>query len=594
MITRNPNSPSGDYVTDVLEDKQGSIWFSSPGLNKFDPSTGKFTRYRPANLPETKNDPFHISRLHQDRHGFLWLATHGRILYRFDIGRESFTEFDIGVDRPNEPQLVATSIQQDNSGIIWIGTWRGLVRVDPDTGDIRFHQRSSSRDPLAEAVYGLAFDASGALFVSYNNRLSRFDPRSQIFTHDWQWNDSGLALLPDESGLLWVATSKGLKLFDPKTGMLRALVHDPADRYSLRTNEATALRRDREGNLWVGTKGGGVSRFSQESLRFGAWRKNASGVGTLNESNVRAIHVDRYGLVWLGTYGSGLNRFEPGSGKFQYYRHDSKDPRSVARDVIFAVYEDRQGTFWAGTGAGLTRFDRKTGMYHDFESTAQSPRFYTMLEDSRGRFWLGADTTFDRRNGRFIEPKDEVDVKGYLSVHEDRQGNIWSSSSIGMRKLDTSGVSREIPLSRSIDSDGPPRVQVNFIHEDSEGTFWLATESGLVRFDPKTEEHTDYTTKEGLPDNIVQCILPDEAGNLWISTARGISRFNRKDNSFFNYSESDGLQGQFFNRKACFRDKSGWMYFGGLNGFNRFHPKQILNSSHDASARGFYQSSDQW
>ena len=128
---KNPNSPSGDYITDVLEDKQGSIWFSSPGLNKFDPSTGKFTRYRPANLPETKNDPFHISRLHQDRHGFLWLATHGRILYRFDIGRESFTEFDIGIDRPNEPQLDATSIQQDNSGIIWIGTGVDLSELIP-------------------------------------------------------------------------------------------------------------------------------------------------------------------------------------------------------------------------------------------------------------------------------------------------------------------------------------------------------------------------------------------------------------------------------------------------------------------------------
>ena len=68
------------------------------------------------------------------------------------------------------------------------------------------------------------------------------------------------------------------------------------------------------------------------------------------------------------------------------------------------------------------------------------------------------------------------------------------------------------------------------------------------------------------------------SGNLWISTAKGISRFNPKDRTFFNYFESDGLQGQFFNRKACFRDESGWMYFGGLNGFNRFHPKQILNS----------------
>ncbi len=137
-------------------------------------------------------------------------------------------------------------------------------------------------------------------------------------------------------------------------------------------------------------------------------------------------------------------------------------------------------------------------------------------------------------------------------------------------------MSRGISLSQSVDTGG--LIQVNFIHQDSEGTLWFATETGLVQFDPKTERHVDYTTKEGLPDNIVQCILPDDAGNLWVSTAKGISKFNPKTKSFYNFSESDGLQGQFFNRKSCFRDESGWMYFGGLNGFNRFHPKQILSS----------------
>ena len=84
---RNPNSPSGDYITDLLEDKQGSIWFSASGLNKFDPKTAKFTRYKPANLPIAKYDPFFITKLYQDRRGFLWIATLGHILYRFDSER---------------------------------------------------------------------------------------------------------------------------------------------------------------------------------------------------------------------------------------------------------------------------------------------------------------------------------------------------------------------------------------------------------------------------------------------------------------------------------------------------------------------------
>ena len=104
---------------------------------------------------------------------------------------------------------------------------------------------------------------------------------------------------------------------------------------------------------------------------------------------------------------------------------------------------------------------------------------------------------------------------------------------------------------------------------------WLATEQGLLRFDPKTGAFSGYTTREGLPDNVVQCILGDKSGNLWLSTNNGLSRFNPNDNTFVNFHESDGLQGEQFNRKACFVDASGIMYFGGLRGFNMFDPSRI-------------------
>ena len=121
------------------------------------------------------------------------------------------------------------------------------------------------------------------------------------------------------------------------------------------------------------------------------------------------------------------------------------------------------------------------------------------------------------------------------------------------------------------------------MHEDAQGLLWFASETGLLRFDPKSEAYTVYTTREGLPDNVVQCVLPDQAGNLWLSTNNGISRFNPRDNTFSNYHESDGLQGEQFNRKACFVDNSGIMYFGGVHGFNIFDPRRIPAVPRDAS-----------
>ena len=142
------------------------------------------------------------------------------------------------------------------------------------------------------------------------------------------------------------------------------LRHNAADRYSLSANEILALAMDRDGSLWVGTKGGGVNRFSPGSLRFGAWRRNPADPGSLSDGNIRAIYRDRAGMVWIGTYDGGLNRFDPVSGQFTHFRHDPRNPESLDDDRVYSIYEDRSGDLWVGTGLGINRLDRKTGAFH--------------------------------------------------------------------------------------------------------------------------------------------------------------------------------------------------------------------------------------
>ena len=158
------------------------------------------------------------------------------------------------------------------------------------------------------------------------------------------------------------------------------------------------------------------------------------------------------------------------------------------------------------------------------------------------RFWFGTSggrAALDRQTGAVTSVSN---VPG-ISMHEDSKGNVWFGGPGGLIRKDSV---RELPNDRLA-----PGTQINYIHEDADGLLWLAAETGLLRFDPKTETYTNYTTQDGLPDNVVQCVLGDKSGNLWLSTNNGISRFNPRDNSFVNYHESDGLQGEQFNRKAC-------------------------------------------
>ena len=105
---------------------------------------------------------------------------------------------------------------------------------------------------------------------------------------------------------------------------------------------------------------------------------------------------------------------------------------------------------------------------------------------------------------------------------------------------------------------------------------------GLNKFIPGDSEgpdrFTQYTTKDGLPNNTVYDLLEDDNGNIWISTGKGVSRFNPKTEEFKNYRVLENLfQDDEFHGLTAYKSKSGKMFFGGINGFITFSPDSINN-----------------
>jgi signal transduction histidine kinase len=119
------------------------------------------------------------------------------------------------------------------------------------------------------------------------------------------------------------------------------------------------------------------------------------------------------------------------------------------------------------------------------------------------------------------------------------------------------------------------------IYEDLSGQIWLGTTTGLNKMNAYTDSNlapsfTHYTTLQGLPTNTIHGILEDDNGNLWISTNNGLSKFNPEKEKFTNFNTSNGLQDKEFGVNSCYKDTlSGKLYFGGISGFNVFHPDSI-------------------
>src|SRR5690606_79086 len=148
----------------------------------------------------------------------------------------------------------------------------------------------------------------------------------------------------------------------------------------------------------------------------------------------------------------------------------------------------------------------------------------------------------------------------------DSQGAIWLASDDGFYRFHRGKET-------SFDSLSNPRVFA--ITEDPGGNIWVGTGKGLNRIEAQSNKITHYIQQEGLPNDFIYGVESDDHGNIWVSTNYGLSQLIMAEQRFKNYTQRDGLQNDEFNGKASYKDQEGRLYFGGMNGFNIFHPDSI-------------------
>jgi hypothetical protein len=213
-----------------------------------------------------------------------------------------------------------------------------------------------------------------------------------------------------------------------------------------------------------------------------------------------------------------------------------------------------------------------------------------LCEDNAGGLWIGYAANngpldrLDLHSGAVahytVNPQDSSAFWGGFvwALYQDTQGCIWVCTSGGLNKIDRQeGLISHYtcepsnPLSLSAYS-------VRSIHEDGEGTLWVGTAAGLNKFDRSTGTFIQFSVRDGLESDHLGAILNDDHGSLWMSTTRGISKFDPRTGVFRNYDEDDGVTTHPWYAQPGYRTRNGEMYFGGTNGFVRFHPDSIADN----------------
>ncbi len=593
------SSLSDNCINAIYEDVDGYLWIGtlSGGLNRLDLRTNTFKSFQvKGNNPESISSNT-VSWIYQDHSGKMWVGTDNGLNL---MNGENFIKFKY--DESNSSSISGNSITciyEDSQKNLWFGTNQGLNRYDPATKSFQrfslYHEADKSKYSHITSLFedqnrNLLVGTNGAgLFQCTLSSNGRVQPEFKRITFPGIRLNEVSSLLSDPDGNIWIGyQEEGLVRWNPVSNKHVHVRTNPVQPKSLSNDRVSALFFDKFGNLWVGTLNG-INKLNLSSQKFASYQNKPGILGDISNS-VFAISKDEAGNFWTGTRG-GLFRLDTKQEVIEY-RHQPESP-GRREDAIRSIHIDKNASIWIGTEKGtLEIVDPVTKTFQAIEIDPQwrENPIYTIREDEDNILWLGT------LEGLYSMDPVSQEIRHYdwqktiqtgtkrreiRSIEIDDTGNLWiGTRGAGLFYFDKQ---KEAFINFQNDPKDSLSISNNVIAciyiEKKSNTIWIGTASGFNKFFPSEKKFNSYTESDGLPNDVVYGILPDDDGFLWLSTNNGVAKFDPKRETFRRYDVSDGLQGSEFNAGAYYRSQDGELFFGGINGYTAFYPREVKDNT---------------
>lgn len=617
----------------ISQDEQGYMWFGTKdGLSRFDGyqfKSFKFDKRNPVSIGnnfirkifqydaktywigteegiyilDLEKESFHlldtlgpqmVFDVIRDRSGFLWIGTANKGLFRYDPKDGSLKNF---VHRNNDPNSISfnlvRTLEEDDDGNIWIGTIKGLNVFNPRTEEFRHYFHTAKPGGLSHSnVISLHKDLSGNMWIgTLTGGLNLYDNKTDTFRRYLKSNTNSIndnivrAIYQPSPDKLYIGTEKGLNILDIPTQTFRHFTNKNNDPLSISDNAVYSIFEDKEGGIWLGTYFGGVNYFYRQDTNFDLYYPTEE-KNTLSGNAVSAFLEDGPDHVWVGTEDGGLSLFNVRTKTFRQYPFEARQDK-LSYHNIHTLYKDKRGNIWIGTfSGGLNVYNPATGKIKTYINDPNDPTslsnntVYTINEDRQGRVWVGTVAgvnLYNPETDNFIRiTKQRLGRACIYDIYEDDQGVMWFATyNHGLISHDQ----YTDEWSRYSKDDSPNTLSTNkviSIYCDKNNNLWLGTDGGgLNFFDRQTGTFKVFDDQHGIPSSLIYGVLEDNNGNLWLSTNNGIVHFDPHAVTAKHYGKFDNLQSPQFNYKAFMKASDGRFYFGGINGFNVFHPDSI-------------------
>jgi signal transduction histidine kinase/ligand-binding sensor domain-containing protein len=612
-------------VNSIEMDTYGFMWFATnDGVCRFDGLEVKQYGLSDYSIAGDQVRTSLVNRILIDDNGQILIGAYS--LFYYNKITDKFEKYPFG--NAIVPLKRIRTLEKDSKSRIWIGDQTGLYSFSPDAKDSLISYPYSETEtidvlsilPLGDSlligtnkhgvlVYNikqekfspfslfkdkgdknkaLCFfnDASGTIWMGTNNNgIFKFHLKELTVTHKFLVSENDFSnrirdIEKDNDGNIWIGSRRGLYKKDANSEdiILSSNVDHPYSK--LLSNSIFNIFIDRNQDIWLGTFSGGVNYADLNRKPFSHFSAKEKNAKFLNSNIVTCFCEDKNGDVYIGTE-NGVNFFDRRKEEFTYYMHDNNNPNSISNDAIRSVVCDISGNLWIGCGSGgLNYFNTRTKTFnrllHDPKNSKSlnSDDVNCLALDQEQNLWIATEVGID------MLPSGEKNFQHIYNgtvefLYQSKAGALWAGTSgDGLYLLNRKSNKFERQYKNFVNST------IHTMLVDSENNLWVGGNRGITFINTADSIRYNYSTKNGLPSNIIMGILEDEQKNLWISTTSGLLKYEgavlHPDSlNYRNYSLSDGIQSRQFYTNSYLKDSSNEMFFGGINGFNMFNPALI-------------------
>ena len=588
-----------NYVQALHGDARGRLWVgtTSAGLLRHDPATDDFVRYAVGG--EQGLSHVSVRQMLDDGEGGLWVVT--------DAGLDRLDPASGRIEHASRSWASAAGPQvrvllRDRRGTLWLGSTAGLFRREPGAGRLEAVPLRGGTTVQPEV---LKQDSAGRIwvgslqhgvFVLPDEGRAPASPVRERSMHDGMdlLADSQIAGIAEvQPGEVWVATlSQGLVAVDLAQGDTRRIRHVPAWPMSLADNALRGLYRDRSGLVWVATNRG-LSRHDPRQSgvlsRFGVTPDGGDALDArFVSTEISWIQPMPDGGLWLGTHKSGIDILDARGARVGALRPDASRPEAaLPADIVLAMAPAPDGGLFVGTKRGLFRADAAGRRVSRVTLAGRDPAasVWALLADGEN-LWVGGQTDglwrLDLRSGRseaFAPAASGLSDQRITVLARDARepGVLWVGTRHGLNRVELGSRTVAQWLPGPVQAGSLSAGFVTALLADDHGRLWVGSYGGGIDVLPAQSGDAQQRVgpAQGLPDSTVNALLQDLQGRIWASTDNGLARVDAQTLAVLALRRAEGVVFPTYWTGSAARTARGELLFGGAGGMTVVQPEKL-------------------